>query len=92
MVTDPTGMPMRGIRITACSATSEVRWVQSSDEEGLYEFASLPPGAYALIATAPGMRSYLVNRVNVLPGAVAEINVVMLVDTATEDRSGRAVR
>ncbi len=49
------------------------------------------PVLRALIARGPGMRPYLANPVNVLPGAVAEINVAMLVDTATEDRSGRAV-
>jgi hypothetical protein len=52
-LTDPQGKPVAGARVTAESPGVGPREIRS-DPDGRFSFASLPPGQYKLVGSAPG--------------------------------------
>jgi hypothetical protein len=55
-VTDPSGARLPGVTVTATSPVLITPRVATTDEEGGYRFASLPPGTYALGFELTGFR------------------------------------
>jgi hypothetical protein len=85
-VFDQSGLPLRGIKVTIASDT-EIGGVRSAttNDEGRFRFAALSPGQFELRATADKLRTVIVKEVRVGISAPVEVNVVMEVETATEE-------
>lgn len=56
-VTDSTGASVPGATVTAINTGTGAESKVNANEEGLYSIASLPPGAYELVITAPGFQT-----------------------------------
>ncbi len=86
---DQAGMPVRGVKITISSPT-QIGGTRSTttNDEGTFRFPALQPGSFELRATAPKLKPIIVKDVKV-GIAVAEVNLVLEVEGATEEVSIR---
>jgi hypothetical protein len=86
MVLDQSGMPLKGIKLTISSDT-QIGGTKSaySNDEGGFRFMALQPGQFELRATAPKLRQVVMKGIDVGISASTEVNVVMEVETATEE-------
>jgi hypothetical protein len=86
MVLDQSGMPLKGIKVTVSSDT-QIGGEKSSysTDEGTFRFPALHPGVFELRATAPKLRQVVVKGIDVGVSAPTDINVIMEVETATEE-------
>jgi hypothetical protein len=85
-VFDEGGMPLKGIKITATSPTQigGAKIAYSSDE-GSFRLPALQPGDFEVRASAPQLETVILKGVKVGISAASEINVVMKVQTKTEE-------
>jgi hypothetical protein len=85
-VFDQSGMPLKGIKVTAVSDT-EIGGQRTaySNDEGRFRFAALAPGVFEVRASAVKLRTVIVQNVRVGISAPVEVNVVMEVETSTEE-------
>jgi hypothetical protein len=85
-VFDQSGMPLKGIKVTVTSDTQIGGVVtRYSNDEGGFRFVALHPGSFELRASAPKLRQVVVKAIDVGVSAATEVNVVMEVETATEE-------
>lgn len=77
-VTDATGAAVPGARVTAANEATGVTYTQTTTEAGLYSFASLPVGAYAIKVEMSGFKT--ANKT----GIVLEVNTPATADFALE--------
>jgi hypothetical protein len=86
MVLDQSGMPLKGIKVTVTSDT-QIGGPKNaySNDEGGFRFVALHPGQFELRAAAPKLRQVVVKGIDVGVSAPTEVNVVMEVETATEE-------
>jgi hypothetical protein len=86
VVVDQTGQPMSGVKISARSDTQiGGAKVVYTNETGEFRVMGLIPGVFEVTATVPKMKTVHQKGVNVGVNAPAEVNVVMEVETATEE-------
>jgi hypothetical protein len=85
---DQAGMPLKGVKITIRSDT-QIGGARSTytNEEGGFRFPALQPGRFELRASAPKLKQVIVKSIPVGISAPAEVNVVLDVETATEEVS-----
>src|SRR5436190_23724874 len=77
-VYDQTGNPLKGIRVTTSSSTQiGGQKVGYTNEEGIFRFPALDPGAFEVRADAPRLRTVVQQNVAVGINAPAEVNIVM---------------
>jgi hypothetical protein len=83
-VTDQTGMPLRGVKVSARSDTQigGARAAYTNDE-GFFRVPGLQPGVFEIATSSPGLRSVVQKQVRVGVNAPAEVNVVMEAETTT---------
>ncbi|HEX4999094.1 MAG TPA: carboxypeptidase-like regulatory domain-containing protein [Terriglobia bacterium] len=74
-ITDRSGRPVSGAQVTAASRQgfSEVLFMNSTDAQGEYSFASLPPGNYSIRTMIEG-RSLIITRELSAGGNTADIH------------------
>ncbi len=86
MVLDQAGMPLKGIKVTVSSDT-QIGGAKNaySNDEGGFRFPALHPGQFELRASAPKLRQVVVKGINVGVSAPTDVNVIMEVETATEE-------
>jgi hypothetical protein len=85
-VFDQSGMPLRGIKVTVGSDT-EIGGKRTaySNDDGRFRFPALSPGRFEVQASADKLRTVIIKDVAVGISAPVEVNVVMEVETATEE-------
>jgi hypothetical protein len=77
-VVDQTGMPIRGVKLTASSSTQiGGRKVVYSNSEGCFRIPALDPGTFEVRGDAPKLRTVVQQNVRVGINAPTEINIVM---------------
>jgi Carboxypeptidase regulatory-like domain len=77
-VMDQGGSPVRGVKVTASSATQiGGKKVAYSNDEGAFRFPNLEPGVFEVRAEAPKLRTVVQQNVKVGINAPAELSVVM---------------
>jgi len=85
-VFDQTGAPIKGVKINADSPTQiGGTKVAYTNDEGFFRIVGLLPGTFQVSTTAPKLRTVIQKDVRVGLNAAAEINVVMEVQTQTEE-------
>jgi hypothetical protein len=81
-VVDQSGNPIRGVKVTATSATQiGGKKVAYTNDEGFFRFPVLDPGNFQVRTEAPKLKTQVQENVKVGITAAAEINVVMEVAT-----------
>jgi hypothetical protein len=58
-VTDPSGAPIQGAKVTAENVATHISTDAHSDKDGLYQILSLPIGNYHVTIEAAGFREYV---------------------------------
>ena len=74
-VIDPSGAVMPGVAVTLSDLETSHRQTATTNPEGFYSFASLPPGRYSLEAHQEGFRPFLQTGVLVEPGKALELDL-----------------
>jgi|CZKL01.1.fsa_nt_gi hypothetical protein len=82
-VTDPKGVALPGVAITAKSPAMMAPRKLVTDSTGAYLFDSLPPGKYELTFTSQGFKTEVQSDIAITPGFTATISVRLQVG-ATE--------
>jgi hypothetical protein len=83
-VIDPSGRRMVDVSIVLVDSATGFRYFVTSDSEGQFVFALLPPGEYAARAVAPDMSPQLTPKLRVDAGATTQIEFKLQVGGAKE--------
>jgi len=83
-VTDKTGGVITGAKVVLRSQERSFERQTSSDETGVYEFLSLPPGTYVLTVESAGFRKHEQTDLELLVNNPATMNVRLEVGAASE--------
>jgi hypothetical protein len=85
-VFDEAGIPLKGIKISASSPTQigGARVAYTTDE-GSFRILQLAPGRFEVRAAAPQLETVIHKDINVGISAATEMNIVMKVQTKTEE-------
>jgi Carboxypeptidase regulatory-like domain/Peptidase family M1 domain len=75
IVTDPKGAVVVGASVTAVAAAGDRKFTATTDDEGRYKFASLPPGVYLISVKAPGFSEARREGVQVAEDKAATLDV-----------------
>jgi hypothetical protein len=75
IVTDPSGAVIPAASITIVNLESGTQREETSDGQGRYNFALLPPGNYKLTARAAGFTEVVIERVELLVSQTATIPI-----------------
>jgi len=76
-VTDSTGAPIPGAKVTATGTTLIGEETQATTEQGLYRFPTLPAGVYKVQYEAQGFGTQVRENITINAGFAAEINPTM---------------
>lgn len=83
-VTDPTGLAIRGARVTVVNASTSFARTTTTGTQGEYTFVEVLPGTYSLIVESQGFKQYQENGVLLRVDLPATVNVQMKVGAASE--------
>jgi hypothetical protein len=78
-VTDTSGGVLPGTTVTAINSSTGVKSTTSTNNAGVYNFASLPPGTYVVSAEMPGFQTLKRTDVTLAVGGQLRINFEMQV-------------
>jgi hypothetical protein len=85
-VTDQSGRPLAGVRLSARSDTQiGGAKVAYSNDEGFFRLPGLQPGVFEVAAAARGLKAVIQKDVHVGVGAPADVDLVMEVESAVEE-------
>ena len=88
-VTDPAGLPMPGVTVTATNTQTNEAASAVTGGEGLYSLPFLRPGIYTVTAELEGFRKYSREKVQLEVGQAQTINIALADRHAHRDRHGR---
>jgi hypothetical protein len=83
-VTDATGGVLPGVTVTVTSLATNQNRTIVTNEEGVYRFAGLQPGLYAVNADLEGFAKFVQTNVALNVGSAVDLNVAMRVSTMSE--------
>jgi carboxypeptidase family protein len=83
-VTDQQGAIVVGAKVTLTAAGTDTGRVAETDENGHYQFLSLPPGAYRLTVEQTGFRTAVIERVDLLVSTTARLDIKLEIGTVTQ--------
>jgi hypothetical protein len=83
---DQSGSPIRGVKAVVTSPTQigGARTV-TTDSEGTFRVPGLTPGVFTVTVSASKLRTTQQNNVKIVPATTTEIDIVMEVESATEE-------
>ena len=84
MLTDPSGAIIQGAKITLTDDQKGYQFNTTSDSEGRYLFASVPPGSYSVTADMKGFGKTVENHVRLNVSENATANLVLKVAAETQ--------
>lgn len=83
-VGDPTGAAVTGATLTLHNIATGIDRVETSDTNGLYQFALVTPGAYTLTLKAPGFKSVVREGIQVSIGDSLRVDLQMELGEVSE--------
>jgi hypothetical protein len=83
-VTDPSGAAINGASVTLTDPEAKTERQATTGADGEYQFTFLPPGTYALNATATGFQRFEKTGLVLLVNTPATLNVQLKVGSASE--------
>ena len=84
VVTDPTGAAIPGVTVTATRSPAGQTYETSTDDNGRYTFASLPPAVYELTFDLTGFKKSVITEVVVRSQNIIEVNTTLDPGTVSE--------
>src|SRR5215470_3322644 len=83
-VTDPSGAPISGVRVTAHDTERGTVWTATTNDAGVYDFARLPVGNYDLRIEKPGFQITVITPFTLTLDQKARIDIQMKVGQVTQ--------
>lgn len=83
-VTDPQGKAVAGATVTLTNSERNFTRTQTTNEEGVYSFPTVPPGTYRVEAEATGFKKSSVTDVRALVETPVDINIQLEVGNVNE--------
>ena len=84
VVTDPIGASIPGVTVTATILNTRFTYQTTTNDDGRYSFAGLPPGIYELRFDFPSFKSAVISDVLVRAYNPTEVNAELSVGSVTE--------
>jgi hypothetical protein len=84
-VTDPNGGAVSGASVTSRNLDTGLTQSTSTTDAGIYSLPNLPPGRYAIVVEAPGLKKYSQEGVTVLTGTTVSLDIPMQVGGVAEN-------
>ena len=81
-VKDPKAAVVKNATVTVTNEARNIERTLTANEEGEYQFLSLPPGQYTVTVTAAGFAKTVAKNIVVTVGQRAELNVNLMLATA----------
>jgi hypothetical protein len=75
VATDPQGAVLPGVSVVLRNVETNIERTATTNEDGVYQFAAVPPGRYELTATAQGFARVLNTDITLTVGQRAELNL-----------------
>ena len=89
-VQDPTGAIVVDVQVTLVDEGTDQRREQRTNEEGFFEFRTLPFGAYRIEAEQPGFKKVVIEDVALEVAQTAVVNIALQVGTINQSVGVRA--
>ena len=89
-VEDPTGAVVVDVQLTLVDEATDQRREQRTNEEGFFEFRTLPFGTYRIEAEQPGFKKVVIEDVALEVAQTAVVNITLQVGTVNESIGVRA--
>ena len=83
-ITDPTGLALKGAKVTLTSPQNGISRHYVTQEDGLYSFTLLPAAVYTLEVNVSGFKDYKQHGVSLEAGQTARQDVRLAVGTTSE--------
>ena len=84
-VTNEGGAPVASASVTATNAETGAQFTATTDQQGAYNFAALPPGKYDIAIVSPtGVTTFRRTGVEVIADRTAPLDIAMTAATAAE--------
>src|SRR5579864_882672 len=83
-VTDPTGLPITGAKVTLKSTQNGVVRTYTTQNSGLFAFTLLPPAVYSLDVSVSGFKDYKQPVIALGAGQTVQQNVRLTIGSTTE--------
>jgi len=83
-VTDPSGAPVKGAKVTATDADRGTVWTADTNDTGAYNLLRLPVGSYSVKVTAPGFQTVQQATFTLVLNQTARLDVHMTVGRVNE--------
>ena len=83
-VTDPTGLPISGAKVTLKSTQNGVVRTYTTQNNGLFAFTLLPPAVYSLDVGVSGFKDYKQKGITLGAGQTVQQNVRLTIGSTTE--------
>lgn len=83
-VSDSSGAPMAGTKVSAVQADAGVNRTAVTNESGNYSFPDLPPGAYTITAEQPGFKKFIRSNLDVLVDSTNRVDMTLAPGQVTE--------
>jgi hypothetical protein len=77
-VTDTTGALVSGANVLIMNDANKSQWSNTSNSEGLFRFAAVPPATYTMRISKPGFQTFTVTGIVVHPGDSLTIPAIQL--------------
>src|SRR5580692_75927 len=74
-VTDPTGALIPNAQVTLTDNGTNATQTSTSNSDGVYNFAQLPPDQFTITATAPGFTKKVLQHVTIIPEQANSIDI-----------------
>jgi hypothetical protein len=85
MVSDPSGLAIAGVNVTATSMGTGISRTTSTGSDGDYTFTMLPPGTYRVRFSAAGFRTAEIVSVTVDVNNTPDVKIQMQIGTQNEE-------
>jgi hypothetical protein len=83
-VVDSSGAALAGAQLKMTAVATNMQYTALSDSDGLYNFPSLPIGAYRLEVTAPGFQTYVQTGLKLQVNDAVQVNPALKVGQVTD--------
>lgn len=83
-VTDPSGAGVPGAEVKATNTQTQVSTTVTTQDDGSYEFLSLPPGIYDVMVTKAGFRTFTAQRIPLALNQIYNLPVQLEVGEITQ--------
>src|SRR5437868_5495074 len=84
VVKDPSGAAINNAKVTVRDDSTGFTRTASTDDQGLYQFLSLPPATYRLTVEAPGFAKLSANNIKLAIGQAGQLPISMKLAATTE--------